>query len=390
MSKKRFGSWIKVSLLGAYCNECLDELIMHGVKIWETENIGGIIYFKTRPIYYMFIARNARKNQLLAKVEEKHGPQYHFKHYRRRFAFISGGFIFLLVTVILSGLVWDIHISGNNNVSENQIIEVLNKFGIRSGVPLLSFETNLVELQTELEIPELAWISIEREGSIINVKVSERLNVEKNELPLNIPCNIVSKEDALIVNAEVYSGKFATTVGSGVAKGDIIVSGIFEDGGGNVLYRHANAKIIGEYKRDVEFYMPFTANEKIYTGVTETHNYISFYGWTVPLFCSEDFAISGTLSQESKRLSLLSLDLPLKITSVICKEQTTTTVTRSTEDVKKILENQVQSYEENLLSDIEIVSKNKNYEADENGVTLKIEYTLRSDICSSQRIYVKQ
>ena len=295
---------------------------------------------------------------------------------------------FFAIITIMSDHIWDIRISGNIEVSENQILEVLRENGVYWGASAKGIDGNRLEILARLEIPQLAWISIEKNGSVINVKISERIKTEKAEIPLSQPCNIVAAHDGQIINTEVYSGQLLFPIGSGVAEGQLIVSGVVEDGGGNNMLLHANAKIIAEYTETVEFSMPFTTTEKVLNGNKSTMDYLKFFGMKIPLgFGLEEYS-SSKFTEETKKVTFLGIEMPWKIITQTAMEYTSVEVTRTADDVRALLKNQVENYRENFLKDTEIVNQNCTFEASDTGMTVKAEFVVRADIAQPKEISI--
>ena len=74
------------------------------------------------------------------------------------------------------------------------------------------------------KIDEAAWIGISRTGAGISVDVIEAVEAEKG-FNVGMPCHLVACEDGVIEEVELLDGQLMKCIGSGVTKGDIVVSG---------------------------------------------------------------------------------------------------------------------------------------------------------------------
>ena len=311
------GSYIIFSAVGNDYEKYISALINNGVRIINSYQSKNILFVKIYPMYYEAAAKTARNLHIRTKVEKRSGLYFLLRKYRRRYGIVLGVLSFFAIITLMSDHIWDIRISGNSEVSENQILEVLRENGVYWGASANGIDGNRLEILARLEIPQLAWISIEKNGSVINVKISERIKTEKAEIPLSQPCNIVAAHDGQIINTEVYSGQLLFPIGSGVAEGQLIVSGVVEDGGGNNMLLHANAKIIAEYTDTVEFSMPFTTTEKVLSGNESDMDYIKFFGMKIPLgFGLEEYP-SSKFTEETKKVTFLGIEMPWKIITVM-------------------------------------------------------------------------
>lgn len=382
------GSYIIFSAVGNDYEKYISALIKNGVRIINSYQSKNILFVKIYPMYYEAAAKTARNLHIRTKVEKRKGLYFLLRKYRRRYGIVLGLLSFFAIITLMSDHIWDIRISGNSEVSENQILEVLRENGVYWGASANGIDGNRLEILARLEIPQLAWISIEKNGSVINVKISERIKTEKAEIPLSQPCNIVAAHDGQIINTEVYSGQLLFPIGSGVAEGQLIVSGVVEDGGGNNMLLHANAKIIAEYTDTVEFSMPFTTTEKVLSGNESDMDYLKFFGMKIPLgFGLEEYP-SSKFTEETKKVTFLGIEMPWKIITQTAMEYTTVEVTRTADDVRTLLKNQVENYRENFLKDTEIVNQNCTFEANDTGMTVKAEFVVRADIAQPKEISI--
>lgn len=189
----------------------------------------------------------------LVTVEYERGIIYFIAKYIRRFGIFAGILFCIVVSVFLSNIVLEVRVVGaNSEAVESSVKEILEQEGIKAGgyIPSINFlavQTRLFEVS-----PDVSWASIGHSGSVVTVNISMPTNKVKSEEG-RIPCNIVAAHDGRIVSADVLVGEFTSLIGSGVKKGDILVSGIVDNKNGNAYYRHSIAKVIAEYEETVAF-----------------------------------------------------------------------------------------------------------------------------------------
>ena len=200
-------SYITVSVFGTHIEEFMNELLSKSVKLWNVQNNNGIIVFESSPRSYKKIARTAYAHGMRTKVEDRRGSYFKLRRYRKRYGAFFGTASFIGIIVFFSNFVWDIRVSGNEMISDYQIIEILEKHGLKIGARTDRGVIAGAKLAAALELDGLAWISIERDGSRINVKVSERLEVDEEEIPITSPCNVIAGKSGQIVEMEVYRGR---------------------------------------------------------------------------------------------------------------------------------------------------------------------------------------
>lgn len=375
------------SLIGGFSNEFLSKIMTDGIKIYDVENKDGVIYGKCSASNYRKMAKQTRKYRVRMRIVKKEGVYFKVLPYKKRYGIILGILAYMSIITLFSGVVWDIDISGNTKVTDELILETLAQNGIKGGVSVKQVETAMTEVKSLLALDRLAWISIERQGSRIVVKVSEQLDKIEHEIPLDVSCNIIASHSGQIISASVYSGTLLYPVGSGVKEGNVIVSGVVDDGGGNLLYNHANAEIIAEYTEQKSFFMPYTTTETVKNGIINETEYLQLYSFIFPQ--DEISYISGNIySTENHAVFLFGVKMPWTIRKIISEGTEKITVTRKTTELKKLLEASMNNYELNFYSDAEIVKKEEVFAADETGVTLTVDYTIRKDIAQKKEFYL--
>ena len=387
MSGKAFG-YIKFKLLGADCESFFTDAVNKGIKIFDVENVKGIYYAKTLPKDYIKLTKLKGKYQIQIRITEKYGIAFKLYKYKYRYGIILGAAVFCVILYICSSLVWDISVTGNERIPDESILEFLSENGIYPGVPRKELENTVTELKAMMNYKDLAWISIEENGSRINVKVSESVKNPYHGLSVSTPCNLVAFRDGRIIYSEIHSGTMKYEIGSGVKEGDVVVSGIVTDDEGNVSIHHADAKIIAEFEEEVSFYKEFTTTEQVKTKESYTKEYIKLFGFSFPSKSSQ-YIEGYTYTSDSYAVKLFGLTMPwtkIKITGVKTEK---IEVTRSVNDVKRILQQELDKYELNFLKNYEITDRDIKFERDEKGIKITCNYTLQGDILSQSEIFLR-
>lgn len=388
MKKISFG-YVKFTVYGAECEEFFTDAISAGIKVRDIENINGVFYAKTAPNNYFLLAALKKKYNIRMKIIEKHGLVFKTYKYRSRYGLLLGAVAYALTVFLCSTVVWDVCVIGNDRISTASVLDFLADNGIYAGVPRKSLETNVTELKAMLNFKELAWVSIEAEGSRVNVKINETISNPKNGLSPSTPCNIIAGHDGKIVSAEIYGGTMQYQIGSGVKKDDVLVSGIVTDGAGNTSVQHADAKIIAEFTDEVSFYQEFTTTEHIKTDQAYTKEYIKLFGFTFPKR-KEDYPEGYIYTSDSYRVEIMGLTMPWSRVEVKGVKTEELEVTRSVNDVKRILENEIEMYEMNFLKPYEIIDREIKYDRDEKGMKATCKFTLQGNIAVQSEIFYRE
>ena len=175
-------------------------------------------------------------------------------------------FMFGIIYIIfLSNIIFDIEIKTNNQSIEKLVRKELNKYNINLFKFVKSFEEKekIKKKILNSNKDNLEWLEITRYGSRYIVNVEERIikMIESD----NIPCDIVAKKNAIILEIVAKNGSIVKKLNDYVKKGDIIVTGNITHKDEIVDQVKADATIYGETWYKVHISYPISFYEKSYT-----------------------------------------------------------------------------------------------------------------------------
>jgi similar to stage IV sporulation protein len=386
-------SYIEFTAFGVYCNEFIDYLISSDLEVSQITSHSGIFTIRATPNSYLQIARKAREFRVKTKVVTRAGIYFTIRRYRRRIGIPAGLLAFFSIIVLMSGFVWSVRVVGlceSSAVSRWQILEHLSTSGIRPGVRIDSFDANLAELELSLAFDEIAWVSIERAGSRINVKINERLSdSDTDRIPVSQPCNIIASHSGQLIRAEIYRGELLYEVGSGINAGDVVVTGIINDGGGRIAQVHADAQLIVEVVEVIDFYQPYTVFHRAKSGHNVSNQSIVFLG--------RRFGGELDINPHADHIEyrefmtapdLFGFPLPIRVLNQDYVFYDRIEVTDPPVTALNKLNRAVELYELNFLGTAEIISKETEYFPDDNGISVTVRYVFHVDAAVKQEIGV--
>ncbi|MCL1882123.1 MAG: sporulation protein YqfD [Oscillospiraceae bacterium] len=412
-------SYVEFSAFGVYCNDFVDFLVSSPHQVFDITSSSDIYSIKTSPHNYAWIKRKAGEFGVRTKVIDRRGGYFVLRRYRKRIGLLFGMLAFLGIIVAMSNYIWDIEITGNSQIGNYRIMEQLNKSGIRTGIGINSFNANQVELELAISIPDLAWVSIERSGSRINVKISEQiLDDEQPEISLKQPANVISTKSGILVRADVYRGDLLYEVGSGIRAGDVVVSGVIARGGTpenpetlqipentenlepgvTYHYVHADATLIVETSEIVDFYQPFTVNHRIANGRSVNERSFIFLGRRIRGLSND--RNSSQINKNANHIDyfenittpkFLGFPLPFRVLEQQYTFHERIEVTDSPTAARDNLLKQIELYEQNFILSgdmAEIVERQIEFFPDEEGVGALVRFVFRVNAASQREILV--
>lgn len=372
---------------GFDCARLADELCKSS-RIISISSDGDDIVFSA-PFYSIGRIKSLcdKKGCVLITEREK-GIYYDVRHYLKRYGFALGAIIFIIISFFLSNIVLKVRIVGNLDAdSERQIREILKEEGIYAGayIPNINFRKTSNRLFSISD--EVAWASIGNSGSVVSVSVSVvTKKVDSDEG--RIPCNIVATHDGQVVKANVMVGELMVLIGSPVKKGEILVSGISENNNGIAYYQHSIARITAEYQETVRL------EQKLFDfaladGRTVYKKHFSFFEYDIPLPGGGLPSSYSAVGESYVPIKLFGINLPIGIKTVEYIERVRRGKIYTLKEAEEMLQKKLKTYEDNILSDCEILDKEVTTETYENIVVLTVKYTLSGEIGKESPIFTK-
>ena len=214
-------------------------------------------------------------------LERSIGIPHILYRYRHRYGIFAGIIIMLAIIYASCGFLWDIRISGNDNISDIIIMRELNSKGLCPGKKISQLDIDQIENAVLLDSDDISWITINLNGTVAHVQVRE-----KNEQPPKKetkPSNLIASKNGEIVSLEVFSGKPVVKPGDIVTKGDLLVSGIYDSQSMGYRFRHSSGAVYARTTQAIEIEIPFKYQKKEYTGRIISDNNLIFFSNIIKL-----------------------------------------------------------------------------------------------------------
>jgi sporulation protein YqfD len=200
---------------------------------------------------YKNIREAVRRSGVKTRIIKKTGlPFFTFKQ-RKRVGLVIGVAAAIITVSYLSTMIWTVSVSGNENISDEQILNVFSSLGVKPGAKRR--DINAKEISDEaLKIfdGDLSFAVVNLNGSNASVEVRESVpapKIEDNETP----CNIVASEDGVVTKVQLYSGQEEIKAGSAVLKGNLLISGVKTNQDKTESLVHAAGNVYAEVEKNI-------------------------------------------------------------------------------------------------------------------------------------------
>lgn len=334
------------------------------------------------------IKKLAVENDVNIDIYDKEKKFYKYFTKRKFFYFIIIFILMLTTMVFFSARASIININTGIEGLDKKILSCLEENGLKKGSFVYTLDLKKIENTVKKEISEIAWISIHKDGTEINVYT--RLKTPKKEvLDDSVICNIVAECDMKIIKAKVLKGKLVAPVNSEIREGDIIVSGFYKNPHGSYSLRHANAEIEAEFKKEVVFIQKRTEITKERSDNAFSNVNLELFSLNIPIFDFDNNFNNFNVSTSTYKLNFFNKNLPACIRKTTYTENTNVQNIYSKNKIADLLKEQTEKYENDILSTYEIIDKKERITENDDMNILNITYTLRGNVGTEQEIIIK-
>ena len=278
--------YVCVTFSGDFCERILNLCAKNHITLWNIKRIDEKITANVTVKNFKKLKNIRGKSKVKIKINKKNGIPFITRKYKLRVGLCVGVIIFFSILIFLQSFVWQIYVTGNEEISENKIINACSKLGIGIGTPINKINTSKSKEELLLNVEGIAWGSLNIEGCRLTINISEN----KNEVAQkNIPSNLYAKTDGVIKKIDVKSGYPCVKVGDAVLKGDLLDSGVIELPNAQVTeYVKSNAEIIATTEHKLTASTEKTNYELNETGIKSKKSVLEIFGLEIPLFLGEE------------------------------------------------------------------------------------------------------
>ncbi len=380
--------YVRFVAKGMFPEKLMNLIAKSNISIWDakrSENeFSACVVAEEYKEFRKFYKRSGTK----IKVLEKHGLPFEVNKYKKRKGMIFGILAACLFIYILSLYIWDVKIVGDVPEDTSQIESVISELGLSKGKIKSRIDASYVEQNMMLKLPNLSWVSVNIDGSVIEVSIKQR-EMPPYIVPKTEPCNIKSKMDAQIIRMEVYNGTSVVNDGDAVVKGQLLVSGVFEDKWGGNAFKHADAKVWAYTKKSIHNEINLNQQKHILTNKTVCRKSMRVFGVEIPLTLAP--IPKGDYSKETKikDLYLFKQKMPINLNKEIYTKEVTEPIVINEDEAKVQAEKFFEKFEENEFGESIILEKTLTGFVENDKYIVDAEYKCQENIAQKEAIILE-
>lgn len=374
---------------GRFTERFLNLCASHGINIWNYKGEKNKLSGCASVSDYKKMHFAARKSAVKLKHTKKLGLPFIVSRNRIKAGLLCGMAAGLLLIYILSGFIWTIQINGNENLSKYEIITALADNGLYTGVCKGGLNVKKLERDLSLQLKDIGWLTVNITGTNAELSISETMASDKNSQAAEneLPCNLKSTQSGQIVKMKVARGQSCVNIGDGVAKNQLLVSGIVQSEEGEASFVHSSGEIIAQLSDEKQFTINKTKKALMPSGVKAEKTSVNFMGLIVPTsFVSTPVDKTFFCTPVRQKLCINGISLPVMKKSEIYTEYEENIYNLSNEQCLNIAETEMYLYEAFNEQDTNIIDRKITESENEKSCTLKVLYTLQKNIAEQVNI----
>ena len=240
--------------------------------------------------------------------------------YRMRIGFFVGAAIFAIVIAASSLFIWDINITGETSLSEDEVLSVLRDHGVYIGAYIPNVDTVSAEVRLVIALNELSSASINLRGTVAEVIIREEKPKDVSETAS--PSNLVASRDGMIETLEISGGIPTVKRGQTVKEGQLLVSGVIDSQAVGYRLVKARGNVYARTTFQYRASVPLNSYEKTFTGNRKTQKSIKIFSKIINLFSNNEiyFEKYDTIETEKRVCLFGKIELPVFICEKTHKE----------------------------------------------------------------------
>ena len=380
-----YSGYLIVSVEGFFIERFLNICRNQKIAIEELEKKNSTyLIFKILKSDFKKIKSVAKNTKCKIRIIKKLGIPFLINRYRKRKVFAVALVVIAIFIFTITRFIWNIEIKGNENIKQEEMIELLEEYGIKCGTLKSKINKERIGNLIRLNRSDISWIGISIKGTNACITIEEAIEkpeiIDRNEI-----CNIVADESGVISKITVQNGTARVNVGDEVKNGDLLVEGVMEGVNTGVRKVHAEADIFAKILYEKEKKEWFVQNVKNKTGNIEEKNEICINNFKIILNKGvSKFQNYDTITSNKKLKIFSDFYLPITINKVQNVEYINEKKIYTEEELKnKILtelEMELESEFEISKYDENNIIRNVYTDDDEDGLTVKLVYEVQKAI----------
>jgi similar to stage IV sporulation protein len=264
---------VTLAVRGENVEDFINLLTEHHIPVWNVRPMGTTLAEMNLLLPHVFLLRPLlRRTGCKMHILKRQGLPFVAVRLAKRKFFLAGLALFWIGLLLMSSLIWDIEVKGNDKLSTESVLKAARQEGL---YPFqwsfrLSSQDKLSRALMQ-KLPQASWIGVEKQGTLVTIQVVEASQPAPE--PLYSPRHLISNADAVVTEIFAEQGRPVVHKNTRVKKGAILISGTLGDEE-NQQQVVAKGEIKGLVWHEYEIISPMVRCSSTYTGNSHERLYL--------------------------------------------------------------------------------------------------------------------
>lgn len=228
-----FHGYLTLYVEGDSSERFLNLCSYHNIYIWDVIIHDNIYELHMKVEDFRKIRPFVRKTHTHIKIKNRFGFPFFVQSHRKRTLFLAGIVFCIILLKECSDRIWDVHFSGNQEQTEESLMEFLQSISIYPGIRKKQVDCFKINKAIREQYPDVVWVSASLDGSLLRIKIKENETTDEESLSEDSEeetkgTDLIASQDGIITQIITRSGVPLVHVGDEVKRGDVLVSGRLE------------------------------------------------------------------------------------------------------------------------------------------------------------------
>ena len=164
--------YVRIEIEGYYIERFINICRNKKILIWNLKREKGVkLYLNIGINDFKKLSEISRKTKCKVKIESKRGIPFILHRYKKRKIFLIFLIIVSMSIYISSKYVWNIDIEVEDNLQMENIMQDLERAGLKKGMKKNEIDTNAIINELRLKRNDISWLGIDIEGTNVIIKI---------------------------------------------------------------------------------------------------------------------------------------------------------------------------------------------------------------------------
>lgn len=297
----------------------------------------GVRYFRCRRDRYEALRIHCERVGIEVSCVRRGGLPSLLYRYRQRVGVIVGVLLAVAVVYLFSNIIWDVRIEGESGMNIPEIKRQLSECGLSVGGFIPHLDTDEIESRLLTCSEQVAWVSVNRKGTVAYVQVRPLLRPEAVD-SAGATVNLVATQDGVVESVRLMAGDVVVKPGDVVRKGQLLIAGVRDIREDGFSLTEARGEVLARTTHTLTVEIPLSYEQKVYQGVPVVEKTLFFFGKAIKI--TKNAGIMGDGCDIIKKMESFTLfgrrALPISMETVQARPYEMTTCTLTPEEAEAL------------------------------------------------------